>query len=137
TPNNWEHPSQFVFPAQFQHPSPFANPSQSQSSQSQTSQSVDLSQSEDVGVVAGQKGKGKRRSTKKNISGGAGSQLLKWTGIQNNFFAKAWIHISGDRIKNNNQQLDVIWDSVLDAFHDFCEQDGERVGHTVSSLKNH
>ncbi|KAF6133912.1 hypothetical protein GIB67_040676, partial [Kingdonia uniflora] len=81
TLNNWGQSSQFVIPAQFQHPSPFANPSQSQSSQSQGSQSVDLSQSEDDGVVDGQKGKCKCRSTKKNTSGGAGSQLLKWTGI--------------------------------------------------------
>ncbi|KAF6155430.1 hypothetical protein GIB67_019956, partial [Kingdonia uniflora] len=113
-PNYWGQPSQFVIPAQFQHPSPFANTSQSQSSQS-----VDLFQSEDAGVVDGQKGK--RYSTEKNTSGGAGSQLLKWTGIQNKNLAKAWIHVSEDIIKNNNQQLDVFWDSILDAFHNFYE----------------
>ncbi|KAF6163595.1 hypothetical protein GIB67_022160 [Kingdonia uniflora] len=51
--------------------------------------------------------------------------------------AKAWVHISEDRIKNNNQQLDVFWELVLDAFHEFCQEDGERVERTVSSLKYH
>ncbi|KAF6167191.1 hypothetical protein GIB67_029829 [Kingdonia uniflora] len=68
---------------------------------------------------------------------GGGSQLLKWTGIQNKNLAKAWVCISEDRIKSNNQQLDVFWESILDAFHDFCQEDGERVERTVSSLKNH
>ncbi|KAF6148533.1 hypothetical protein GIB67_042492 [Kingdonia uniflora] len=66
-----------------------------------------------------------------------GYQLLKWTGIQNKNLAKAWVHVSEDRIKSNNQQLDVFWESVLDAFHEFCEEDGERVERIVSSLKNH
>ncbi|KAF6169188.1 hypothetical protein GIB67_013618 [Kingdonia uniflora] len=50
---------------------------------------------------------------------------------------KAWVHVSEDIIKSNNQQLDIFWDSVLDAFHDFCQQDGEQVERSVSSLKNH
>ncbi|KAF6154460.1 hypothetical protein GIB67_028352, partial [Kingdonia uniflora] len=66
-----------------------------------------------------------------------GSQLLKWTGIQNRNLAKAWVHISKDKIKSNNQQLDVFWDSALDAFHDFCQQDGEQAERSVSSSKNH
>ncbi|KAF6166508.1 hypothetical protein GIB67_005370 [Kingdonia uniflora] len=89
------------------------------------------------GFVDGQKNKGKCRSTTKNTNRGGGFQLLKWTGIQNNFFSKAWVHVSEDRIKSNNQQLDIFWDSVLDAFHDFCQQDGEQVERSVSSLKNH
>ncbi|KAF6146029.1 hypothetical protein GIB67_033388 [Kingdonia uniflora] len=35
-----------------------------------------------------------------------GSQLLKWTGIQNKNLEKALVHVSEDRIKSNNQQLD-------------------------------
>ncbi|KAF6172263.1 hypothetical protein GIB67_024885 [Kingdonia uniflora] len=101
-PNNWGQPSQFAIPTQFQHPSSFTNPSQSQSSQSHGTQSADLSQSEDAVVVDGQKNKGKRRSTTK------GSQLLKWTGNQNKNLAKAWVHVSEDRIKSNNQQLDFL-----------------------------
>ncbi|KAF6153571.1 hypothetical protein GIB67_027438, partial [Kingdonia uniflora] len=89
------------------------------------------------GLLMEKKGKGKRRSTKKNTNGGVGSQLLKLTGIQNKNLVKAWIHVSDDRIKSNNQQLDVFWDSILDTFHDFCEQNGERVERTVSSLKNY
>ncbi|KAF6137291.1 hypothetical protein GIB67_036328 [Kingdonia uniflora] len=58
-------------------------------------------------------------------------------GIQNKNLAKAWVYVSEDRIKRNNQQLDIFWESVLDAFHKFCQEDGERVKHTVSSLKNH
>ncbi|KAF6148613.1 hypothetical protein GIB67_042572 [Kingdonia uniflora] len=58
-------------------------------------------------------------------------------GIQNKNLAKAWVHVSEDRIKNNNQQLDVFWESVLDAFHEFCQEDGERVERTVSYLKNY
>ncbi|KAF6162921.1 hypothetical protein GIB67_021070 [Kingdonia uniflora] len=92
---------------------------------------------QDARFIDGQKGKGKHCLTKKNTSGGAGSQVLKWTGIQNKNLAKTWIHFSEDRIKSNNQQLDVFWDSVLDAFHDFFKQDDERIQRTVSSLKNH
>ncbi|KAF6138170.1 hypothetical protein GIB67_011010 [Kingdonia uniflora] len=51
--------------------------------------------------------------------------------------AKAWIHVLEDKIKSNNQQLDVFRDSIYDAFHDFCEQDGGWVERTVSSLKNY
>ncbi|KAF6135438.1 hypothetical protein GIB67_027312 [Kingdonia uniflora] len=58
-------------------------------------------------------------------------------GIQNKNLAKVWIHVSEDIIKTNNQQLDVFWDSVFNAFHDFCEHDGEQVERTVSSLKNY
>ncbi|KAF6134569.1 hypothetical protein GIB67_022309 [Kingdonia uniflora] len=65
-----------------------------------------------------------------------GSQLLKWTGIQYKNLAKAWVHVSEDR-KKSNQQLDIFWESVLDAFHEFCQEDGERVERTVSFLKNH
>ncbi|KAF6134383.1 hypothetical protein GIB67_005775 [Kingdonia uniflora] len=68
---------------------------------------------------------------------GGGSQLLKWTGIQNKNLTNAWVHVSEDRIKNNNQQLNIFWESVLDTFHEFCQEDGERVERTVSSLKNH
>ncbi|KAF6171845.1 hypothetical protein GIB67_007366 [Kingdonia uniflora] len=50
---------------------------------------------------------------------------------------EAWVYVSEDRIKSNNQQLDVFWGSVLDAFHEFCQEDGERVERIVSSLKNH
>ncbi|KAF6136644.1 hypothetical protein GIB67_016100 [Kingdonia uniflora] len=66
-----------------------------------------------------------------------GSQLLKWTGIQNKNLAKAWVYVSEDRIKSNNQQLDVFWESILDPFHEFCQEDDERVERTVSSLKNY
>ncbi|KAF6159430.1 hypothetical protein GIB67_032201 [Kingdonia uniflora] len=58
-------------------------------------------------------------------------------GIQNKDLMKFWIHVSEDIIKSNNQQLDIFWNSVLDVFHDFCEQDGERVKRKVSSLKNY
>ncbi|KAF6162890.1 hypothetical protein GIB67_021039, partial [Kingdonia uniflora] len=127
-----------TFPSQFQHPSSFANFSQPQSSQSYGTQPVNLSQSEGVGVVERQKGKGRRRSTKTTTNaGGRGSQLLKWTGIQNKNLVKAWVYVSEDRIKDNNQQLDIFWESVLDAFHEFCQEDGERVERTVSSLKYH
>ncbi|KAF6141324.1 hypothetical protein GIB67_008501, partial [Kingdonia uniflora] len=105
-PNNWGIPSQFVISTQFQHPSPFVNLSQSQSSQSHGTQSVDLSQSEDAGVVDRQKNKGRRGSIKTTTNTGV-SQLLKWTGIQNKNLAKAWVHVSDDRIKSNNQQLDI------------------------------
>ncbi|KAF6140248.1 hypothetical protein GIB67_000296, partial [Kingdonia uniflora] len=71
------------------------------------------------------------------MRGGGGSQLLKWTGIQNKNPAKTWVHVSEDRIKSNNQQLDIFWESVLDAFNEFCQEDGERVERTVSSLKNY
>ncbi|KAF6143767.1 hypothetical protein GIB67_035672, partial [Kingdonia uniflora] len=130
-PNNWGQPSQFAIPTQFQHPSSFANLSQSQS---HGTQSVDLSQFKDAGVVDRQKNKGRRRSTKTTTNAGG---LLKWTGIQNKNLAKAWVHVSEDRIKSDNQQLDIFWESILDAFHKFCQEDGERVECTVSSLKNH
>ncbi|KAF6159113.1 hypothetical protein GIB67_032730 [Kingdonia uniflora] len=58
-------------------------------------------------------------------------------GIQNKNLTKAWVYVSEDIIKSNNQQLDVFWELVLDAFHEFCQEDGERVERTVSSLKNH
>ncbi|KAF6176711.1 hypothetical protein GIB67_005060, partial [Kingdonia uniflora] len=86
-PNNWGQPSQFVIPTQFQHPSSFANLSQSQLSQSHDTQSVNLSQFEDAGVVNRQKRKNRRRSTKTTTNAG-GSQLLKWTGIQNKILQK-------------------------------------------------
>ncbi|KAF6177074.1 hypothetical protein GIB67_015949 [Kingdonia uniflora] len=48
-----------------------------------------------------------------------------------------WVYVSEDRIKSNNQQLDVFWESVLDAFNEFCQEDGESVERTASYLKNH
>ncbi|KAF6140146.1 hypothetical protein GIB67_028952, partial [Kingdonia uniflora] len=105
-PNNWGQPSQFASSTQFQHPSSFANPSQSQSSQLHGTQSIDLSQSEDAGVVDGQKNEEKRRPTTKNTNEkGGGSQLLKWTGIQNKNLSKAWVHVSEDRIKATANNL--------------------------------
>ncbi|KAF6143731.1 hypothetical protein GIB67_030621 [Kingdonia uniflora] len=64
-----------------------------------------------------------------------GTQLLKWMGIQNKNLGKAWVYVSEDRIKRNNQQLDVFWESVLDAFHEFCQEDGERVERTDDAVK--
>ncbi|KAF6134744.1 hypothetical protein GIB67_002145 [Kingdonia uniflora] len=58
-------------------------------------------------------------------------------GFQNKNLVKAWVHVSEDRIKSNNHQLDVFWKPVLDEFYEFFQEDGERVERTVSSLKKH
>ncbi|KAF6172498.1 hypothetical protein GIB67_007011, partial [Kingdonia uniflora] len=57
------------------------------------------------GLLTYKKSKGGRCSTKTTTNAG-GSQLLKWTGIQNKNLTKAWVHVSEDIIKRNNQQLD-------------------------------
>ncbi|KAF6151599.1 hypothetical protein GIB67_021785, partial [Kingdonia uniflora] len=58
-------------------------------------------------------------------------------GYSKNKLSKAWVHVPEDRIKSNNQQLDAFWELVLDVFYEFCQEGGERVERTVSSLKNH